>query len=89
MRTARKLYVIDAMSRGELHAGLPETDLDRRLTELFRASRLAFEEGGANILYLCLGFLKWTQADGSVPYRALLILIPAVRSARASDRASA
>lgn len=72
----RKLYVIDAMSRGELHAGLPETDLDGRLTDLFRASRLAFEEGGANILYLCLGFLKWTQSDGAGPYRAPLILIP-------------
>jgi hypothetical protein len=64
------------MSRGELHAGLPEADLDGRLTDLFRASRLAFEEGGANILYLCLGFLKWTPTDGGAPYRAPLILIP-------------
>jgi very-short-patch-repair endonuclease len=72
----RKLYVAEAMSRGELHAGLPEADLDGRLTDLFRAARLAFEEGGANILYLCLGFLKWTQTDGGAPYRAPLILIP-------------
>jgi very-short-patch-repair endonuclease len=72
----RKDLVLDAMSRGELHTGVSETEIEGRLTDLFRASRLAFEEGGANILYLCLGFLKWTPADDAGPYRAPLILIP-------------
>ncbi|MCP3475682.1 DUF4011 domain-containing protein [Bradyrhizobium sp. CCGUVB1N3] len=59
-----------------MHTLVPETELDGRLTDLYRASRLAFEEGGANILYLCLGFLKWTPQEGAGPYRAPLILVP-------------
>lgn len=73
---ARKDFVRDAMVRGELHTIVPETELEGRLTDLYRATRLAFEEGGANILYLCLGFLKWAPQDGAGPYRAPLILVP-------------
>lgn len=74
---ARRAYLADAMARGELHADLPESELDVRLTDLFRAARACFlEEGGANVLYLCLGFLKWTPQDGVGPYRAPLVLIP-------------
>ncbi|MDI2073892.1 DUF3320 domain-containing protein [Bradyrhizobium sp. Mp27] len=72
----RKDFILDAMKRGDLHANVAETELEGRLTDLYRASKLAFEEGGANILYLCLGFLKWTPQDGAGPYRAPLILIP-------------
>jgi very-short-patch-repair endonuclease len=72
----RRAYVLDAMARGDLHTNVAETELEARLTDLYRAARLAFEEGGANILYLCLGFLKWTPQDGAGPYRAPLILIP-------------
>ncbi|QOZ11868.1 hypothetical protein XH96_33835 [Bradyrhizobium sp. CCBAU 51765] len=73
---ARKDFISDAMVRGELHTAVPETELEGRLTDLYRATRLAFEEGGANILYLCLGFLKWTPHDGAGPYRVPLILVP-------------
>src|SRR3984893_5478465 len=73
---ARKEFILDAMKRGDLHANVADTEMEGRLTDLYRASRLAFEEGGANILYLCLGFLKWTPQDGAGPYRAPLILIP-------------
>jgi very-short-patch-repair endonuclease len=73
---ARKDFILDAMKRGDLHANVVDTELEGRLTDLYRASRLAFEEGGANILYLCLGFLKWTPQDGAGPYRAPLILVP-------------
>ncbi|MEH2488687.1 DUF3320 domain-containing protein [Bradyrhizobium sp. AZCC 2230] len=73
---ARRDFVRDAMVRGELYTTVLETDLEGRLTDLYRATRLAFEEGGANILYLCLGFLKWTPQDGAGPYRAPLILVP-------------
>jgi very-short-patch-repair endonuclease len=73
---ARKDFLKDAMTRGDLHTSVPDTDIEARLTDLYRASRLAFEEGGANILYLTLGFLKWTPEEGAGPYRAPLILIP-------------
>lgn len=73
---ARKDFITDAMARGELHTAVAENELESRLTDLYRATRLAFEEGGANILYLCLGFLKWTPQEGAGPYRAPLILVP-------------
>lgn len=73
---ARRDFILDAMKRGDLHTSVADTDLEGRLTDLYRASRLAFEEGGANILYLCLGFLKWAPQDGAGPYRAPLILVP-------------
>ncbi|MEH2545593.1 hypothetical protein V1283_002238 [Bradyrhizobium sp. AZCC 2262] len=73
---ARKDFILDAMKRGDLHTNVADSELEGRLTDLYRASRLAFEEGGANILYLCLGFLKWVPQDGAGPYRAPLILIP-------------
>ena len=73
---ARRAFIMDALLRGDLHANVADTELEGRLTDLYRASRLAFEEGGANILYLCLGFLKWTPQGGAGPYRAPLILVP-------------
>ncbi|MET4356419.1 very-short-patch-repair endonuclease [Bradyrhizobium sp. RT9b] len=73
---ARKDFITDAMAHGELHTAVAENELESRLTDLYRATRLAFEEGGANILYLCLGFLKWTPQEGAGPYRAPLILVP-------------
>jgi very-short-patch-repair endonuclease len=72
----RKDFIRDAMLRGELHTSVSDTELEGRLTDLYRASRLAFEEGGANILYICLGFLKWTPQENVGPYRAPLILVP-------------
>lgn len=72
----RKRFVLEAMEREELHAHVAEADLEGRLTDLFRTARLAFEEGGANVLYLCLGFLKWSPKEGAGPYRAPLILVP-------------
>ena len=72
----RKDFILDAMGRGDLHTSTSVEDIEGRLTDLYRAARLAFEEGGANILYLCLGFLKWTPQDGAGPYRAPLILLP-------------
>jgi very-short-patch-repair endonuclease len=73
---ARKEFILDAMKRRELHTSVADTELEGRLTDLYRASRLAFEEGGANILYLCLGFLEWAPEQGVGPYRAPLILVP-------------
>ncbi|MBG0809900.1 DUF3320 domain-containing protein [Methylosinus sp. H3A] len=72
----RKRFVLEALGREELHTNVAEADLEGRLTDLFRASRLAFEEGGANILYLCLGFLEWIPQDGAGPYRSPLLLVP-------------
>jgi hypothetical protein len=60
----RREYVLQALDRGDLHTMVTEGELDGRLTELFRVTRTAFEEGGSNVLFLILGFLKWTQKEG-------------------------
>lgn len=82
----RRRYVLDALARGELHTHVPEKELDARLTELFRLTRTAFEEGGANILHLALGFLTWTDGERAPAARAPILLIP-VALERTSVRA--
>ena len=76
MRTAAALYLAEALTRNELYTQTQEKDTEARLTDLFRTARLSFEEGGANVLFLCLGFLKWQPQDGVGPYRAPLVLVP-------------
>jgi hypothetical protein len=82
---AYRMYIGEAMKRLELHADVSEDQLDTRLTELYRAARTAFEEGGSNILFLSVGFLKWTPAGRDSTYKAPLLLIP-VRLERKSVR---
>lgn len=90
-RTGRALdedYASAALERGELLCPLPSDKLDSQLTDLFRKARLDFAEGGANTLFLALGFLSWRKADGSDQnYRAPLILVP-VKLERRSARSA-
>lgn len=66
-----------AMARGEALSLLPKDKLDAALVELYRKARTDLEEGGANTLYLALGFLKWKKsASEERVYRAPLILVP-------------
>lgn len=52
-------------------------DLQKALRNLRNKSRTAMEEQGVNMLYLCFGFLKWTQSDTSEIYNnSPLILVP-------------
>ena len=67
----------EALERGEVHAPLAEQELNDRLLELYRAARLAQEEGGANSLQLAVGFVSWTPSNGKGQrYKAPLLLIP-------------
>lgn len=79
-RTAADLMehvVRDAFVRNELLAELTIQELDRRLTEIFRAARMAQEEGGANILFLVLGMLQWKESkDSDRTLMAPLIMVP-------------
>lgn len=70
-------YLRDEMAQKRLHAAVTEADLAGRLTEIERAARLGLEEGGANTLFLALGFLvfKESGAEG-VERRAPILLIP-------------
>ncbi|MFA6012373.1 MAG: DUF3320 domain-containing protein [Desulfobacteraceae bacterium] len=70
-------YLREEMVQKRLHAALSEKDLSDRLTEIERAARLGMEEGGANTLFLALGFLvfKDSAANGG-ERRAPILLIP-------------
>ncbi|AZE04925.1 DUF3320 domain-containing protein [Pseudomonas chlororaphis] len=66
-----------ALGRGEVLASLEKTKLEATLIELYRKARTDLEEGGANTLFLAIGFLKWKKsAEDPKTYSAPLILLP-------------
>lgn len=72
-----KQHAIDALKRKEVMISLSKEDIDSRLTELYRNARLNLQEGGANTLFLAIGFLSWKKTGKhEKSYRAPLILIP-------------
>lgn len=72
----RREHALDALKRREVFVGLDEKELESRLVELFRTARTTLQEGGANTLYVALGFLSWTREKGGQKYRAPLVLVP-------------
>lgn len=60
-----------------LRSVLTEGELARKVKDLYRSSRVALEENGANALYLALGLLRWYETERSTkPRYAPLILLP-------------
>lgn len=56
-RTGKKIaneYATDMLTKGHIIVNLPENELSTRLVNLYRKSRTALQEGGANTLYLAL-----------------------------------
>ncbi|WP_432260855.1 DUF3320 domain-containing protein [Cupriavidus sp. TMH.W2] len=73
----RRQHALDALKRKEVFVGITPEDMEARLTELYRSSRAALQEGGSNTLFLALGFLSWTrEATDDKRFRAPLILVP-------------
>ncbi|MGC9270921.1 DUF3320 domain-containing protein [Acidiphilium sp.] len=67
----------EAMARHEILAEGEEGKLDNTLIELFRQAKTDFAEGGANTLFLALGFLKWRKSPAEQRfYQAPLLLVP-------------
>lgn len=74
---ARRAHALEAFVRDEILVALGREDLEVRLVDLFRTARANLQEGGANTLFLALGFLAWKRDDkDDRRYRAPLILIP-------------
>jgi len=70
-------YLHEEMRQRRLHTPISDRDLAARLTEIDRAARMGLEEGGANMLFLALGYLVWTEAETSeIERRAPIILVP-------------
>jgi hypothetical protein len=76
----------EALDRGEIVCDLDPKRFESSVVELYRKAKADINEGGANTLYLALGFLRWrkTESDKRIN-RAPLILMP-VRLERRSAR---
>jgi very-short-patch-repair endonuclease len=73
----RREHALDALKRREVFVSVDEKELETRLVDLYRTARTTMQEGGANTLFLALGFLNWTRdGKGGQKYKAPLILIP-------------
>ena len=76
-RDARREHALLALNKKELFVLATDEELDNNLTEFYRSARTSLEEGGANTLFLALGFLVWSRDEkDSQKYRAPLILLP-------------
>ena len=72
-----RVHALDALQRDQILVNLPQDELGTRLVDLFRQARANLQEGGANTLFLALGFLSWTRTDkDDSRFRAPLILLP-------------
>ncbi|PWC48211.1 DUF3320 domain-containing protein [Azospirillum sp. TSA6c] len=94
-RTGEELdavYAQEAMERGEILSPLHTDKLDAQLVDLYRKTQLDLAEGGANTLFLAVGFLVWKKSSSDArQYRAPLILLPVKlqrRSVRSGVRLS-
>lgn len=73
----REEYAQLALERGEVVSLLEKERLESALIDLYRKSKSDQEEGGANTLFLAVGFLKWKKSvDDPKSYSAPLILLP-------------
>lgn len=72
----RELLQMGLVNNDVLYSFQDERVLSKAVTTLYRASRLAIEESGANTLYVALGFLKWYEQGKTSPYFAPIVLYP-------------
>ena len=67
----------EAMQRHEILAAVDAKVLEARLYEIHSTARLSLEEGGANTLYLAIGFLRWAEDErAEKTHLAPLLLVP-------------
>ena len=70
-------YIKTESQNKKLHSTLSDTELARAIKELYRASKTAIEENGANTLYLVLGILRWFEDEKRSKARyAPVMMIP-------------
>ena len=76
--------VLEGIKHCQLYSYLTDDELATAIKTLYRESRTAMEENGADTLFLALGMLKWYETEKSVqPRYAPLVMLP-VRLVRKS-----
>lgn len=76
-RDLQRGFAAEALQRDELASTLDARQLEARLIDLYRQVRNDFAEGGANTLFLAVGFLRWKKKpEDERSYRAPLLLVP-------------
>ncbi len=76
-RDLHRGFAAEALERDELPSPLDARQLEARLIDLHRQVRNDMAEGGANTLFLAVGFLRWKKKpEDDRSYRAPLLLIP-------------
>jgi len=79
----RRGHAVDALQRREVFVNLNQPEMEARLVEQFRAARTTMQEGGANTLFLAIGFLSWNQSNKpDQRLRAPMILLPVTLNRR-------
>ena len=70
-------FVSEMVHDNKIASYLTATELQNALKYIYRTSRTALEENGANSLFLALGLLKWYETDKSEqPRYAPILLMP-------------
>ena len=76
-RDLQRGFAAESLLRDELPSPLEARPLEARLIHLYRQVRNDFAEGGANTLFLAVGFLRWKKKpEDERSYRAPLLLVP-------------
>ncbi|MDF2810850.1 MAG: helicase [Microvirga sp.] len=76
-RDLQRGFAAEALLRDELPSTLDAKQLEARLIDLHRQVKNDFAEGGANTLFMAVGFLRWKKKpDDERSYRAPLLLVP-------------
>lgn len=69
-------YAREQLKNKVVFVDLPREELHERTVKLYRKAQTALQEGGANTLYLALGFLRWKRNERDNNHLAPLILLP-------------
>jgi len=73
----RKRKVEEDLGKGILHCSFDEPRMLKHAVHMDREARTALEEGGSNVLYMAIGFLRWYESGSSPNARmAPLLLVP-------------
>lgn len=70
-------YAREALGRSQVLVDLPPDEIKQRAVDIYRKAQTSLQEGGANTLFLALGFLRWKRDEKDERhFRAPLILLP-------------